>query len=60
MVKRRRSYLCWLALATRPYNYHFFSGNYKMNARTDALKGMLEKLSMSPQPFRAEYVYFAE
>ena len=43
-----------------PYDCHYISGNYKMKARTDALKGMLEKLGMSPQRFRVEYVSAAE
>jgi coenzyme F420-reducing hydrogenase delta subunit len=43
-----------------PYDCHYISGNYKMKARTDALKGMLEKLGMSPERFRVEYVSAAE
>ena len=43
-----------------PYDCHYISGNYKMKARTDALKGMLEKLGMSPQRFRVEYISAAE
>ena len=43
-----------------PYDCHYISGNYKMKARTDALKGMLEKLGMSSQRFRVEYVSAAE
>jgi coenzyme F420-reducing hydrogenase delta subunit len=31
-----------------------------MKARTDALKGMLTKLGMSPERFRVEYVSAAE
>jgi heterodisulfide reductase subunit A2 len=36
-----------------PYDCHYISGNYKMKARTDALKGMLEKLGMSPAAFQS-------
>jgi heterodisulfide reductase subunit A len=43
-----------------PYDCHYISGNYKMKARTDALKGMLMKLGMSPERFRVEYVSAAE
>jgi heterodisulfide reductase subunit A len=43
-----------------PYDCHYISGNYKMKARTDALKGMLIKLGMSSERFRVEYVSAAE
>ena len=43
-----------------PYDCHYINGNYKMKARTDALKGMLTKLGMSPERFRVEYVSAAE
>jgi heterodisulfide reductase subunit A len=43
-----------------PYDCHYISGNYNMKARTDALKGMLTKLGMSPERFRVEYVSAAE
>ena len=43
-----------------PYDCQYISGNYKMKARTDALKGMLTKLGMSPERFRVEYVSAAE
>jgi len=43
-----------------PYDCHYISGNYKMKARTDALKTMLTKLGMSPERFRVEYVSAAE
>ncbi|MCW4018674.1 MAG: hydrogenase iron-sulfur subunit [Candidatus Bathyarchaeota archaeon] len=43
-----------------PYDCHYISGNYKMKARTDALKAMLIKLGMSPERFRVEYVSAAE
>ncbi len=39
---------------------HYISGNYKMKARTDALKTMLTKLGMSPERFLVEYVSAAE
>jgi heterodisulfide reductase subunit A len=43
-----------------PYDCHYISGNYKMKARTDALKNMLTKLGMSSERFRVEYVSAAE
>ena len=43
-----------------PYDCHYINGNYKMKARTDALKGMLTKLGLSPERFRVEYVSAAE
>ncbi len=43
-----------------PYDCHYISGNYMMKARTDALKGMLTKLGMTPERFRVEYVSAAE
>ena len=43
-----------------PYDCHYINGNYKMKDRTDALKGMLTKLGMSPERFRVEYVSAAE
>jgi coenzyme F420-reducing hydrogenase delta subunit len=43
-----------------PFDCHYISGNYKMKARTDALKGMLIRLGMSPERFRVEYVSAAE
>ncbi len=43
-----------------PYDCHYISGNYKMKARMDALAPMLQKLGMSPQRLRVEYVSAAE
>jgi coenzyme F420-reducing hydrogenase delta subunit len=43
-----------------PFDCHYISGNYKMKARTDALKNMLIKLGMTPDRFRVEYVSAAE
>ena len=43
-----------------PYDCHYISGNYNMKVRTDALKGMLMKLGMSPDRLRVEYVSAAE
>jgi coenzyme F420-reducing hydrogenase delta subunit len=43
-----------------PYDCHYISGNHKMKARMDALAPMLQKLGMSPERFRVEYVSAAE
>ena len=43
-----------------PYDCHYISGNYKMKARMDALTPMLQKLGMSPERLRVEYVSAAE
>lgn len=43
-----------------PYDCHYISGNWKMKSRMDALAPMLEKMGLSPQRFRVEYVSAAE
>jgi len=43
-----------------PYDCHYISGNWKMKARMDALTPMLQKLGLSPERFRVEYVSAAE
>jgi coenzyme F420-reducing hydrogenase delta subunit len=43
-----------------PYDCHYISGNYRMKARMDALAPMLQKLGLSPERFRVEYVSAAE
>lgn len=43
-----------------PFDCHYISGNYKMKARMDALAPMLQKLGMSPERLRVEYVSAAE
>jgi coenzyme F420-reducing hydrogenase delta subunit len=43
-----------------PYDCHYISGNWKMKARMDALAPMLNKLGLSPERFRVEYVSAAE
>jgi len=43
-----------------PYDCHYISGNYKMKARMDALAPMLQKLGLSPERFRVEYISAAE
>jgi heterodisulfide reductase subunit A len=43
-----------------PYDCHYISGNGRMKARMEALSKMLEKLGLSPQRLRVEYVSAAE
>ena len=43
-----------------PSDCHYISGNVRMKARMDALAGMLQKLGLSPQRFKVEYVSSAE
>lgn len=43
-----------------PYDCHYISGNEKMKARMEALAKMFEKLGLSPERFRIEYVSAAE
>jgi heterodisulfide reductase subunit A len=43
-----------------PYDCHYISGNWKMKARMDALAPMLQKLGLSPERFRVEFVSAAE
>jgi coenzyme F420-reducing hydrogenase delta subunit len=43
-----------------PYDCHYISGNVRMKARMKALTGIFEKLGLSPERFRVEYVSAAE
>jgi heterodisulfide reductase subunit A len=43
-----------------PYDCHYISGNYKMKARMDSLAKIFEKLGLSKERFRVEYVSAAE
>jgi coenzyme F420-reducing hydrogenase delta subunit len=43
-----------------PSDCHYISGNVRMKARMDALAGMLQKLGLSPERFRVDYVSSAE
>ncbi len=43
-----------------PYDCHYISGNFKMKSRMEALAGMFEKLGLSPERFRIEYISAAE
>ena len=39
-----------------PYDCHYINGNARMKERTDALRPMLQKIGLSPQRLRVEYV----
>jgi len=43
-----------------PNDCHYISGNVRMKARMDALGGMLQKLGLSPERLRVDYVSSAE
>jgi coenzyme F420-reducing hydrogenase delta subunit len=43
-----------------PNDCHYISGNVRMQARMKALAGMLQKLGLSPERFRVDYVSSAE
>jgi len=43
-----------------PYDCHYISGNWKMKSRMEALAGMLQKLGLTPERFRVDYVSAAE
>ena len=43
-----------------PYDCHYISGNWKMKSRMEALAPMLQKLGLSQERFRVEYVSAAE
>ncbi|MFQ6134967.1 MAG: hydrogenase iron-sulfur subunit [Nitrososphaerales archaeon] len=43
-----------------PYDCHYISGNWKMKARMEALATMLEKLGLSPERFKIDYISAAE
>ncbi|MCJ7632861.1 hydrogenase iron-sulfur subunit, partial [Candidatus Bathyarchaeota archaeon] len=43
-----------------PYDCHYISGNVWMSRRMQALIGMLQKLGLSPERLRVEYVSAAE
>jgi heterodisulfide reductase subunit A len=43
-----------------PYDCHYISGNVRMKTRMDALAPMLQKLGISPERFRVEFISAAE
>jgi heterodisulfide reductase subunit A len=57
---RRGAGMVLIGACHLPYDCHYISGNYRMKARMDALAPMLQKLGLSPERFRVEYVSAAE
>ena len=43
-----------------PYDCHYIDGNWKMKARMETLANMLQKLGITPDRFRVEYISAAE
>jgi len=43
-----------------PYDCHYIDGNWKMKARMESLAKVLEKLGLTPERFRVEYISAAE
>ena len=43
-----------------PYDCHYISGNWHMTERMKALRKVLEKIGISPERFRVEYISAAE
>jgi len=43
-----------------PYDCHYIDGNWKMKARMEALANTLQKLGLTPERFRVEYISAAE
>lgn len=43
-----------------PYDCHYIDGNWKMKARMESLTKILEKMGLTPERFRVEYISAAE
>jgi len=57
---RRGAGMVLVAACHLPYDCHYISGNEKMKARMEALAKIFEKLGLSPERFKVEYVSAAE
>ena len=57
---RRGAGMVLIGACHLPYDCHYISGNYKMKNRMDALSNIFEKLGLSKERFRVEYVSAAE
>ena len=57
---RRGAGMVMIGACHLPYDCHYISGNGMMKARMDALGKMLQKLGLSPERLRVEYVSAAE
>jgi len=57
---RKGAGMVLVAACHLPYDCHYISGNWKMKTRMEALAGIFQKLGLSPERFRIEYVSAAE
>jgi len=57
---RRGAGMVLVAGCHLPYDCHYISGNWKMKARMEALAAMLQKLGMSPERLKIDYISAAE
>jgi len=57
---RKGAGMVLVAACHLPYDCHYISGNALMTKRMQALKGMLEKLGLSPERLKIDYVSAAE
>ncbi len=57
---RRGAGMVLVAACHLPYDCHYISGNWKMKARMEALAKIFDKLGLSPERFRVDYISAAE
>jgi len=57
---RRGAGMVLVAACHLPYDCHYISGNWKMKARMEALAKIFEKLGLSSERFRVDYISAAE
>ncbi|MBT8171618.1 hydrogenase iron-sulfur subunit, partial [Candidatus Bathyarchaeota archaeon] len=57
---RRGAGMIMVGACHLPYDCHYISGNYEMKSRMNALGKIFEKLGLSKERFRVEYVSAAE
>ncbi len=57
---RRGAGMVLIGACHLPYDCHYIDGNWKMKARMEALSKALEKMGLTPDRFRIEYISAAE
>jgi len=57
---RRGAGMVLIGACHLPYDCHYIDGNWKMTERMKALAKMLQKLGLTPDRFRVEYISAAE
>jgi heterodisulfide reductase subunit A len=57
---RRGAGMVLIGACHLPYDCHYIDGNWKMKARMEVLGKMLEKMGLTPERFRVEYISAAE